>query len=64
MVVQEIVKKIFMPRHSTDIRSRFFSLRVFDLWNSLPEEVVSAQSVQVFKRLLAHCLGPRLYGFY
>ena len=56
-------KKIFMLHHSTEVRSRFFSVRVIDLWNSLPEEVVSAQSVQAFKRLLAHCLGPRLYEF-
>lgn len=56
-------KKIFLPRYSTDVRSRFFSLRVIDLWNSLPEEVVTATSVQTFKRLLEHCLGPRLYEF-
>ena len=56
-------RKIFKPRHSTDVRSRFFSLRVIDLWNSLPEEVVSAQSVQAFKRLLEQCLGPRLYEY-
>ena len=56
-------KKIFLPRYSTDVRSRFFSLRVIDLWNSLPEEVVTAASVQTFKSLLEHCLGPRLYEF-
>ena len=56
-------RKIFKPRHSTDVRSRFFSLRVIDLWNSLPEEVVSVQSVQTFKRLLEHCLGPRLFEY-
>ena len=56
-------KKIFKPRHSTDVRSRFFSIRVIDLWNSLPEEVVSAQSIQSFKRLLEIHLGPSLFEF-
>ena len=57
-------KKIFRPRHFTDVRSRFFSIRVIDLWNSLPEVVVSAQTVQSFKRHLEQCLGNRLYEFY
>ena len=56
-------RKMFKPRHSTDVRSRFFSLRIIDLWNSLPDEVVSAQSLTTFKRLLEIHLGPRLYEF-
>ena len=56
-------KKIFVPRHSTDVRSRFFSLRIVELWNSLPEEIVSAESIQSFKRLLEIFLGPRLFEF-
>ena len=57
-------KKIFVPRHSTDVRSRFLSVRIVELWNSLPEEVVSAESVQKFKHLLEVFLGPRLFEFY
>ena len=26
-------KKIFVPRHSTDVRSRFLSVRIVELWN-------------------------------
>ena len=49
--------KIFVPHHSTDIRARFFSIRVINTWNSLPESVVSARSLQSFKRLLEQFLG-------
>ena len=55
--------KLFIPRCNTDIRSRFFSVRVIDTWNSLPENAVSAHSVEAFKRLLHLALGQRLYEF-
>ena len=55
--------KIFVPHHSTDIRGRFFSVRVIGIWNSLPEVVVSAQSIQSFKRLLGQFLGNRLFEY-
>ena len=35
-----------------DVRKYFFSNRVVDTWNSLPEEVVSAPSVNTFKNKL------------
>ena len=34
------------------IRKNFFSVRVVDLWNSLPQEVVSAVSLNSFKNRL------------
>ena len=55
--------KICVPHHSTDVRGRFFSLRVISTWNSLPEIVVSAQSIQSFKYLLEQFLGHRLYEY-
>ena len=55
--------KIYVPHHSTDVRGRFFSLRVISTWNSLPEMVVSAQSIQSFKHLLEQFLGPSLYEY-
>ena len=40
-------------QHSTvEARRRFFSLRVTESWNKLPEKVVLAQSVSTFKNLL------------
>ena len=35
-----------------DVRKYFFSYRVVDLWNSLPENVISATSVNSFKNRL------------
>ena len=35
-----------------DVRKHFFSNRVVDLWNSLPEYVISANSVNSFKNRL------------
>ena len=55
--------KLFVPRCFTEIRARFFSVRVVDIWNGLPEHVVSAQSIEVFKRLLHNALGQRLFDF-
>jgi len=33
----------------SNIRQNFFSFRVVNMWNSLPEEVVTAESVNCFK---------------
>ncbi|MPC42059.1 hypothetical protein E2C01_035671 [Portunus trituberculatus] len=55
--------KILVPHHSTEVRRRFFSLRVINIWNSLPEIVVSAQSLQSFKHVLEKFLGHRLYEY-
>ena len=55
--------KLFVPRYNTDIRERFFSVRVIDAWNSLPEYAVSAESIVTFKRHLNTALGQILYDF-
>ncbi len=36
----------------TEVRKHFFTNRVVDVWNSLPEDVVSAPSLSCFKRKL------------
>ena len=36
----------------TQIRKNFFSIRVVDLWNSLPQDIVSSKSVNLFKNRL------------
>ena len=55
--------KLFVPRYNTDIRGRFFSVRVINTWNSLPEYAVTAESVAAFKRHLNTALGQTLYDF-
>ena len=35
-----------------DVRGRFFTQRVVNAWNALPEEVVEADSITTFKRHL------------
>ena len=36
-------------RSRFDIRKNFFSQRVINAWNSLPSEVVEAESINAFK---------------
>ena len=38
-----------MKRAETGIRKNVFSIRVVKLWNSLPENIVSAPNVNTFK---------------
>ena len=44
--------KLFKPRVRTDIGKFSFSWRVVELWNALPDEVVSAVSINSFKNKL------------
>ena len=41
--------KLFKPRVRTDTGKYSFSFRVVDLWNSLPDDVVNAVSMNSFK---------------
>jgi len=51
-------KKIYKGRVRTDLRANAFSQRVVNSWNSLPENVVSAPSINAFKsRLNTHWVG-------
>ena len=43
-------KTIKKQHENSDTRRYFFSKRVIDRWNKLPEEVVSAPSTSAFKR--------------
>jgi ribonuclease P/MRP protein subunit RPP40 len=44
--------KLEKKQCNTNIRSSFFSQRIVNYWNGLPEEVVSAESVNTFKNRL------------
>ena len=41
--------KIYKTRTQLDVRKYFFSIRVIDEWNSLPESVIHSNTVNTFK---------------
>ena len=43
-------KKLYVPGANKDIRKYSFSNRVISIWNSLPKEIISAESVKEFER--------------
>ena len=43
---REVIKK---ERFRLDVRKNFFTIRVVDMWNGLPEHVKSATNVNMFK---------------
>ena len=47
--------KLDKKRVSTTIRANFFSNRVVNAWNKLPQPVVTAASVDAFKQKLDQC---------
>ena len=54
-------KKLYKPRLNKGIlqRSNFCSVRVVNSWNQLPEEVISAKTVNSFKNRLDKCIASR-----
>ena len=44
--------KVFKERAESSIRRNFFSLRVTELWNELPERVAAAPNIDTFKERL------------
>ena len=45
-----------MQRASNALRKNSFSIRIVKIWNSLPEDIVSAPSVNAFKNRLDNFL--------
>ena len=41
--------KLFKPRVNTTVRQHFLNSRVINIWNNLPQDVVSAKSTSTFK---------------
>ena len=41
--------KLRKPKCRTDVRQNFFSNRVVELWNALPDDVVCSTSLAIFK---------------
>ena len=55
--------KLFKPRCRTNIRQNFFTVRVIEDWNSLPEEVIEAKNVNTFKNRLDAWWENQLYEY-
>jgi hypothetical protein len=49
-------------RSQTLMRRSFFSQRVVDLWNSLPEFVVASDNVDIFKSRLDKFMANQIYS--
>ena len=56
-------KKLYKPFSRLKIRSEFFSQRVIDEWNSLPNSVVSSVSLSDFKRNYDTYYGDKKFKF-
>lgn len=56
--------KLFLPRTRLEMRKWFFSVRIVNLWNSLPSETVYAAFLESFKKLLKRDLGDLLFDHY
>ena len=54
--------KLAIPRCRTELRRRFWSVRCVNRWNSLPAEVVQAETVESFKRGLDRHVGDLFYS--
>jgi len=44
--------KLCKPRCRTTVRQNFFSLRIVNEWNKLPQDVIEAPSMNTFKNRL------------
>ena len=44
--------KLYKPKCHTTLRQNFFSIRVINEWNKLPQSVIEAPSVNAFKNRL------------
>ena len=57
------VFKLSLPRVTTDLARRFFSVRCVVLWNSLPADVVQCNNLTKFKQLLAAHLCDKFFEY-
>ena len=56
--------KIFHSFSHYECRKRFFSVRGVSLWNSLPENIVQLDSLNIFKTELHNFIGNKLYEYH
>ena len=54
--------KLAIPRCRTELCRRFWSVRCVQRWNSLPAEVVQAETLECFKGRLERQVGDLFYS--
>ena len=52
-------KKLFLQRADSNLRRNSFAIRIVKIWNSLPNDVINAPSVNSFKNRLDVFLGDQ-----
>ena len=45
-------KKLFKKRANKDVRKNFFTIRIHDMWNDLPQKVIDSPSIKCFEARL------------
>ena len=55
--------KLLEPRANTSIRQNSFSHRVINLWNDLQDEVVSSDSLNIFKNKLEKAWANKTFKY-
>ena len=55
--------KLFKPHAISRARANFFSVRIIDLWNNLPNFIIQAHSITVFKNLLDNHCSDLMYNY-
>ena len=51
-----------MLKSTADVRKMFFSLRISNLWNKLPSNIVNADTLNSFKNHLENLFGEKKYS--
>ena len=54
--------KLFYPTVNYSTRHNFFTIQIINLWNNLPESIISVDSVSLFKKKLDDYLNQLRYG--
>ena len=55
--------KLFKPNAISRVRSNFFSIRIIDFWNSLPDFIIQVPSITDFKNLLDNFCSDLVYNY-
>ena len=45
------LKKIYKPQVHLDVRKFFFTVRIIDVWNSLPISLINCETIATFKNI-------------
>ena len=56
-------KKLYKQKFKTKLRGHSFGLRITNAWNSLPEEIVSAPTINCFERRLDKFWSAQKFKF-